>query len=299
MPAVRGEFNKQLAPGARKASADEYAKLPSMYTAWMNVDTSARAEEEDLISTGLPVAPEKPEGVDVSLDKPVHRGTVKYTHLTYGLGYEVTKELVEDDLYGVVAAPSSRFLSASMREAEEIIGHSVINNAATTQQAYDGVSLLNSAHPVVGGTALANTPTAATDLSVSALQAAVERFKLLKTDRSLRIRMMPAILLVPVENFWLANEILRSEFKPFTANNEVNVLRQMGMTPADSQYITDTDSWYVLAPKGQHRLNFFWRRKPQFDDDFDKKAQIALFMLTARFSAGGSDWRGLDGSIGA
>lgn len=299
MPVVRGSFNKQLAPGARKALADEYKELPSHYTQIFNINPSKRATEEDLVSTGLPVAVEKAEAADVSLDRPYHRGSVVYRHTTYGLGYEVSQEVVEDDLYRVVAAPSSRFLARSMRETEEVQAHAILNNAFTTQQSYDGVALISASHTTVGGTTLANRPSADVDLSVTALQASVERFMLLRTDRLLRLRMMPALLYVHVTNFWLANEILRSEFKPFTANNEINVLRQMGMTPLATPYITDTDSWYTMAPKGQHSLNFFWRRKPMFDDDYIKKSQVALFMLTARLSAGATDWRGIDGSTGA
>jgi phage major head subunit gpT-like protein len=298
MPAVRGAFNKEIAPGARKAFADEYKELPAEYTDIFNIETSSKAYEEDLVATGLGVAVEKPETVEVALDVPKHRGSVKYTHLTYGLGYEVSQELVEDDLYGVVTKPSSKYLARSLREAEETLAFNVINLAATTQQAYDGVSLLNASHPIVGGGTLANRPAADVDLSITALQQSVERYMSLTTDRGIKIVMQPAILAVPIQNFWLANEILRSEFKPFTANNEINVLRQMGMTPVEFRHITDTDSWYTIAPKGQHKLNFFWRRKPQFDDDYDKKRQIALMMITARFIAGVTDWRGIDGSIG-
>lgn len=299
MPAVRAAFNKEIAPGARKAFADEYQDLPAEYVDIFNIETSSKAYEEDLVATGLGVAVEKPETTDVPLDVPKHRGSVKYTHLTYGLGYEVSQELVEDDLYGVVTKPSSKYLARSLREAEETLAFNIVNLAATTQQAYDGVSVLNAAHPLVGGTTLANRPAADIDLSVTALQQSVERYMNLTTDRGIKIVMSPVMLAVPVSNFWLANEILRSEFKPFTANNEINVLRQMGMTPKEFRHITDSDSWYTLAAKGQHKLNFFWRRKPQFDDDYIKRRQIALMMITARMTAGVTDWRGIDGSIGA
>jgi hypothetical protein len=160
------------------------------------------------------------------------------------------------------------------------------------------VSLFHATHPGVGGVTNANRPAADEDIGVTALQGSLERFKLLRTDRGLRQNLMPKQLWVHVSQMWLAHEILRSEFKPFTANNEINVLRQQGITPMETRYLTDPDSWLTTAAKAQHTLNFFWRRKPLFEDEYIKRPAIALFMLTARFIAGATNWRGIDGSLG-
>lgn len=300
MPATRPEWADHLVPGARKSFANEYPRLPAEYVQLVNIETSSRAFEEDLVSTGLGTAAEKPEGEEVARDKPVPRGKVKYTHTGFGLGYEVTEELVEDELYGAVVPPSSRFLAAAMRDAEEVTAAAIFNNAFTTQQAYDGVSLINTTHPTVGAGDLANQPAVNIDLSVTALQGSVERFLLLKDDRGLRVRMVPSVVAVHPTNKWLASEILESEFKPFTANNEINAIAREGLQSFVYRYLTDTDAWYVLASKGMHQINFFWRRRPRFDDEFiSKNAGLQLFFVTARFVAGATDWRGIDGSPGA
>ena len=99
-------------------------------------------------------------------------------------------------------------------------------------------------------------------------------------------------------NFWLVREILGSDKKPFTANNEPNIVGQQGLVPKTWPYLTDVDAWYLEGP-AKLRPQFYWRRKPMFDDDYDKKDQVAQFFMSARFSVGSTMWQGLDGSTGA
>lgn len=298
MPAVRSEWPDHLVPGARRSFASEYKELPAEYPRYFNIESSSRAFEEDLVSTGLGTAALKPETVKIALDKPVPRGKVRYTHVTFGLGYEVSEELKEDELYAAVVPPSSRFLARAMRDTEETQAAAVFNNAFTSQQAYDGVSLIDVAHTTQGAGTLANQPATDIDLSVAALQAGMERFMLLKDDRGLRISLTAAQVVHHPVNYWLAREILGSDKKPFTANNEPNVLGKEGLVPSTYKYLTDTDSWYLLAAMGQHQLNFFWRRNPRMGDDFDKTAMVLAMFISARFSHGSTDWRGIDGSTG-
>jgi hypothetical protein len=298
MPAVRGNFEALITPGAKKAYMDEYNELPAIYPSLLNVETSSQAFEDDLVLTGLPIAVSRAEGTPIPMDRPVFRGRVRYIHTGYGLGYEITREAVEDDLYGKISKPGSQNLARSMREAEEVSAHGLFNNAFTTVQAYDGVSLLNTAHPGVGlNVTFANRPVAAVDLSVPALQASLERFMLLRNDRSLRINMMPTTLLVSVFDWWLAREILESKFEPTTNLNRVNVVEGI-LTPVKSPYLTDPDAWFVMAPKGVHKLKMYWRRKPDPVSGFDGRNEVSWFGITARWSNGATDWRGIDGSEG-
>lgn len=299
MAVARGNWAEWVAPGARKAFHDEYPELKAQYPMIFNILTSKRAFEEELVSAGFGTAGLKPELQDVPMDRPLPVGQIRFTHLTFGLGFEISREMVEDDLYAVTSKMSSRDLARSLRDAEERNAASVLNLAFTTQQAYDGVSLINTAHPIVGGGTQSNRPAADTDLSVTALQAAMEHFMDMENERGLKIDMNPQLVVVRPEYFWLVNEILGSEFKPFTANNEINVLRSQGLTPFIYRYLTDTDAWFVLAEKSMHKLIFNWRRKPMFEDDFEKKPSKAFFMATERFSQGASDWRGIYGSTGA
>lgn len=300
MTIVRGNFDELLAPGARKVYVDEYNELTAVYPDWINIDTSGRAFEDDLVMTGLPVAVSKGEGEPIAFDRPRFRGRVRYVHSGYGLGYEITREAVEDDVYGAINSQGATNLARSMREAEEISAHSVLNGAFSTILTYDGVPLISTAHQGVGFT-MANRPAVDEDLSVAALKSASERHMLMTTDRGLRIRMSFATLLVPVQNWWNAVEILGAEFNPAggMGDETPNVTKQMGLSPKQSPYITDPDSWYLLAPKGVHSLQFLWRRQPDTLSGTDQRAGIAWFGTTARWSAGATDWRGIDGSPGA
>lgn len=298
MAVARPEWADYLVPGARSAFSGEYPELSAQYPTLYNIETSTRAWEEDLVSTGLGTAGSRPEGEEVPRDKPVPRGKVRYTHTGFGLGYEVTEEMTDDDLYGVVVPPSSRYLARAMRDAEELTAAGIINALATTTEAYDGVAVLSDAHPAIGVADQANKPSTNTDMSVAALQGSLERFMLMKDDRGLRITMQPQLVVHHPNNYWLVREILQSEFKPFTANNEINALREAGLQPFSYSFLTDTNMWFTMATG--HKLNWFWRKRPIFDDEFiSKNAGVMLFYTKARWTAGITDWRGIDGSPGA
>lgn len=302
MAVTRGAFDDLIVPGARKVFIDEYEELPAVYPQWITIDTSGRAFEDEMVMTGLGIAVSKAEGEPIAFDRPKLRGRVRFVHGGFGLGYEITREAVEDDLYNAINSQGATNLARSMREAEEVSAHSLLNGAFSSIMAYDGVPLISTAHPGVGGLTQANRPAVDEDLSVAALKSAAERFMLMQTDRGLRIRMMPADLWVPVQNWFTAIEILGAEFNPTGAMGDEteNVVRtRMGLSPHNSPYITDPDSWYLLASKGRNKLKKFWRRSPSDESGYDGRTQISWFGITARWSEGVSDWRGIDGSPGA
>ena len=300
MAATRGAFDKTIAPGAYAAYADEYEQLPAEYTDIFNILTTEKAYEDAIITSGLGTMAAKPEGQDVALDRPFQVGSVRMTVLSYGLGYEVSQELMSDDLYGVVADPASRFLAQAQRDVEERQTWAMLNLAFTTQQAWDGVSLINSAHPLVAGGTAANAPAAAQAFGFTSLQASIERFRLLVNERSLKIRMAPEWVIVPVQLEWLADEILLSAKKPHEASNTENVLSagRIGLKRFTGRYLTSSTAWFTAVAKARHKLNMFWREKPNMDRDYDKKARVAIFMQFSRFGTATFDWRGVDGSTG-
>lgn len=302
MAVVRGAFDELITPGARKVFIDEYEELPAIYPQWINIDTTGRAFEDELVMTGLGIAVSKPEGEPIAFDRPRMRGKVRYMNSGFGLGYEVTREAVEDDLYGAITAQGSTNLSRSMREAEEVSAHSLLNNAFSSVMAYDGVPLISTAHTSTGTTTYANRPAVDEDLSVAALKSGSERFMLMQTDRGLRIVMAPSILMVPVQNWYTALEILGAEYNPTGAMGQYTpntVPQKMGLTPMMSPYITDPDCWFLMAAKGKHTLKRFWRRQPDDESGYDGRRQISWFGVTARWGDGVRDWRGIDGSPGA
>lgn len=298
MAAVQGAFNHVLRPGARAAFADEYDSLPAIYPGVINVETSSKRLEEWIITTGLATMPEKPELVATPMDTPIQIGKVTVIHTSYGLGYAVSHELMINDLYNVVNGPSARFLGASQRDTEERKAHAVYNNAFTTQQAYDAVSLLNATHTLNNGATIANRPSPDQALGVGALQASVERSRFLLTERGLRIRFRPEILFVPPQLEWRANEITQSQFKPFTANNEINPVARLGLRVESSEFLTSATAWYMLAAVRRLKAFFLWRERPGLSDDFDKSKRAATFFNHSIFSVVTVDYRGFDGSTG-
>lgn len=301
MVAVQGAFNEQIRPGATKAFADEYPALPAHYPAVLPVISSTQATEKWLISTGLSTMPEKPEGEPTPMDTPIHVGKVEVYHTSYGLGYGVSHELMINDLYGAVVDPGSRFLAQSQRDTEERKAHAIFNLAFTTQQAYDGVSVINDSHPlagVAGGATQANRPATDAALGIGSLQASIERYRKLVNERNLRISYPPEVLFVPVELEWRANEITQSQFKPFTANNEINPLARLGLRVISSPFLTSASAWFVMTSKARMRAWLIWRERPTQSDDFLDSERIARFFNHSIFSTVVVDYRGFDGSTG-
>lgn len=298
MTVVRGAFADYLAPGAYATYEDEYEALPASYPDVFNILTTKRAYEDVVISSGLGTTPRKPEAQDVALDEPLPVGKVRMSVVGYGLGYEVSHEFVEDNLYGFLTDDGSRMLAQSGRDTEERQAWAILNNAFTTQLTYDGQPIVSTAHPLRGGGTYSNKSATSDSLSFTGLQASLERHMLMINERGLRLRQAPAMLIVPVQLSWLANELLGSSMKPFEASNTENVLAagKVGLRVISSPYLTSTTAWFTLARK--HRLNFFWREKPNMHRDYDERARVALFMNFFRFGTAAFDWRGLDASTG-
>jgi phage major head subunit gpT-like protein len=306
MTVIRGQFDQLLQPGARKVFVDDYNELPAIYPSLFNVDTSGKAFEDDLVITGLPIALKRPEGAPIAMDRPKFRGRVRYIHAGFGLGYEITREAVEDDVYGALNSQGASNLARSMRETEEVTAHAVLNGAFTTVLTYDGVSLINTAHLGVGGLTFSNRANPDADLSTTTLKASLERFMDLRTDRDLKINLMPSKVLVSVFGWWNALEILQTQFVttlagPIISNEVTNVLSKQGLMPVKSQYLTDADAWYALVDKSarSYPLQYYWRSSPQDVSGFEAREQISWFGIIARMSSGATNWRGIDGSTGA
>lgn len=308
MAVVRGQFDYLLTPGARKVFIDDYSELPAIYPGLFNVDTSGKAYEDDLVATGMPIAVSRPEGTPIAMDRPVFRARVRYLHTGFGLGYEITREAVKDDVYGALNSQGAANLARSMREAEEVTAHAVINNSFGTQLAYDGVALVSASHVGVGAVTGTNRPGSDVDVSTAALKTSLERFMDLRTDRDLKVSIMPSTLLVPIQGWFTALEILQTQFVTTTlaadgieSDRTINQSSKMNLTPMKSQYITDADAWWTIVSKGakNYPLNFFWRDRPEDVQGFDGREQVAWFGILARFSVGATEWRGIDGSSGA
>ncbi len=297
MPATRGAFAQLLASGLYSVIYDDLAMHPEEFSQVFNVYSSTQAYEEDQLVAGLGTVPVKPEGEALKLDEPIQGGSLRYTHQAYGLGFQVTIEMWDDDKYGIMRKVSTDF-AASIRQTIEATAAAVISGAFATTTTIDGAYLCSTSHPLLGGSTYSNR--AATDiaLSISGMQEIIMLFELMVNERGLLRRSIPEYLLIPVNLQFTAGEILHSSYKPYTGHNEVNVM-QGRLLPMVNHYLTSTTAWFVLSAKTEQTLKFFWRRQPSFDSQDDFFTKGASFSTYFRFSCGATYWHGFAGSNGA
>jgi hypothetical protein len=290
-------FPKALWPGVKTWWGEEYAKWPELWRRLYTVESSTKAYEEDVQYTGFGGFQIKDEGDAISYDTAEQGFVTRYAHAVYGLGFQITREMVEDDQYGIIGKKRSRALAFSASNTLNLLGAAPYNNAVTATWTYgDGVSLLNAAHPNSTGGTWSNL--SASTFSESALEGAVIAIRKWTDDRGLRINLQADRLVLPVDLGFDAERIFESTLRVGTANNDANALRNMGMFPGGydtNPWITGTTSWYVLttAPDG---MKCYERRPLEFspgDNDFD--TENARYKATFRISFGATDVRGIYG----
>jgi hypothetical protein len=299
MPASRGPFAQLLAPGLNQVIYEDLAEHAEEYSQIFNVMNSDSAYEEDLLVAGLAAVPTKPEGSSTKMDEPVQGGSLRYTHQSYGLGFQVTIEMWQDDKYGIMKRVSQDF-AGSIRQTVEATYANVLNNSFTTQVSIDGVSLINTAHPLLAGGSVASySNRSASDiaLSISGMQEIIILFEKMVNERGLLKRSIPRNLLIPVDLQFIAGEILHSTLVPYSGANQVNVM-QGRLEPMVNHYLTSASAWWVLADKRDQTLKGYWRIKPMFDSQDDFSTKGANYSTFFRFCAGVTYWHGIAGSDG-
>lgn len=294
----RTQFSPLLAPGLASIFYRNLRDRSSEHEAFITVKKSRRAYEEEYKLAGLGRMFLKPEGTAYRFDEPLPGDTIRYTHLTYGLGFRITQEMLEDDLYGVMNRMSAE-LARSARINREVQGFAPLNNAFNSSfTGFDGVELCSNSHPLLGGGTGDNLVTG--DFDLPALQAAIELFEGWTDDRDVPIEMMPKMLIHNTQDIWIVGETLESEYRPTDADNAINVVRsKYGITPKCVHWLTDTDSWFLLAAKGMHDMKMWLRVSDEFRNSDDPITGDAIFTARHRLSTGFGDWRGVVGSAGA
>jgi len=295
-----GNFGKALWPGVNAWYGKAYDEFPTEYDKIFTKSTSRKAYEEDMSVSSFGLAYQKAEGAPVSMDSEQQGFLDRYTHVTYALGFTITKEIYEDDQYDIVGERKAKGLAMSMRQTKETIAANILNRAFTGGFTFgDGVTLVSTAHPNVAGGTWSNQIAVAADISEAALEQAVIDIQKYTNDRGLKIAVKPVSIIVPVDLDFEVNKILETQYEVGTNNNTVNVVR--GRFPGGcivNHYLTDTDAWFIKTnvPNG---MKYFERRADSFtmDDDFD--TDNAKYKATARYSFGASDKRAIYGSAGA
>ena len=297
--AGRGAFLNLVTPGLKTVFFTQLKIAKTMFQQYINLGASKRAFEDDYKIAGPGQMIQKAEGAVYTFDEPIGGDTVRYSHITYGLGFRVTEEMLEDDLYGVMNR-MSRELAKAAQYNKDVLGASILNNAFDTNYTgYDSSALCVSDHtPLGGGSDQSNV--GAVDLSLPALQAAIEAFEGWLDDRGYHIDIEPETLIHNTGDIWEAGEILESEFIPTSADNAKNIVRsKYGIKPMYLKFLTDTDAWFVVGRKGDHDMKMYIRKDNQFRNSEDPFNGDGIYTARQRISKGFSDWRGVYGSPGA
>ena len=295
-----GLWMKAMWPGVNAWYGSEYKEHPVEYTELFDTFTSRKAWEEDVGTSGFGLFQQKGQGTAISYDTNRSAYVSRYTMITYGLGFQITKETIEDDQYDVAMEKGGRGLAFSIRQSKEILGALVYDRAFNTNYTGgDGKELLMSTHPRMAGGTYSNILTTAADLSEASLEQAVIDLMKFTNDRALNISVMPQRLIVPVDLWAEADKIMKTTQEVGTANNTVNVVR--GKFPKGvhvNHYVTDTDAWFIRT-NVRDGMKYFNRRSDTFDMDDDFDTDNAKYKATFRCAFGWTDPRGLYGTPGA
>ena len=292
---------KALWPGIKAWWGQVYDEHPEEYSKLFDSETSSQNYEEDVQLTGFGLAPRKSEGSGVAYDSEIQGFTTRYTHVAYALGYIVTKEELDDNLYEQVSRRRAAALAMSFRQTKENVGANIYNRAFNgSYTGGDGVALCSTAHPNVSGGTFANTPTVAADLSEASLEDAMIAVMGFQNDRGLLINVMPKSLVVARQNWYNANRILKSVYTPSSANNAVNVLVATNALPEGivmNHYLTSPNAWF-LRTNIQNGMKYYSRVGIQFDQDNDFDTMNAKAKGYERYSFGWTDPRAIYGVNG-
>ena len=292
---------KALWPGIKAWWGQVYDEHKEEYSQLFDSDTSSMNYEEDVQLTGFGLAPVKSEGSGVSYDSEIQGFTTRYTHIAYALGYIVTKEELDDNLYEQVSRRRSAALAMSFRQTKENVGANIYNRAFNgTYLGGDGVALCSTSHPNTSGGTFANKPSVDADLSEASLEDALTAIMGFQNDRGLLINVMPRSLVVARQNWWNANRIMKSAYTPTTANNAVNVLVATNALPEGivmNHYLTSPNAWFVRT-NIQNGLKYYSRVGIQFDQDNDFDTMNAKAKGYERYSFGWTDPRAIYGVNG-
>lgn len=302
MPISRAQLFKELLPGLNKLFGLEYARYDEEHTEIFSTETSDRSFEEEQKLSGFGAAPVKVEGQSIAYDTAQEAWTSRYVHETIAMGFAITEEAIEDNLYDQLAARYTKALARGMAYTKQVKAASVLNNAFSGSfLGGDGIRLIANNHPLVSGATNSNTPAVATDLNETALENAVIDIAAWTDERGLLIAARPLKLIIPPALQFEATRILETQQRVGTADNDINALKNNGAIPQGyriNHYLTDTDAWFLLTdvPNG---LKMFQRAalKTGMDTDFD--TGNARYKARERYSFGWSDPLGIYGTPGA
>ena len=302
MAISRAQLLKELLPGLNALFGLEYAKYGEEAAEIFETESSDRSFEEETKLSGFGAAPVKNEGAAIAYDNAQEAWTARYNNQTISMGFSITEEAIEDNLYDSLSSRYTKALARAMAYTKQVKGAAILNSAFTAGTTYgDGQTLCSTAHPLVSGGTNSNRPTTGADLNETSLEAAVIQIAGWTDERGLLIAAKPRKLVLPADLQFVATRVLDSELRPNTADNDINALRTNGTIPEGytvNHYLTDTNAWFLLTdvPNG---LKHFVRTPMQTSMDADFDTGNSRYKARERYSFGVSDPLGVFGSPGA
>ena len=302
MAISRAQLLKELLPGLNALFGLEYARYGEEHKEIYETEASERSFEEETKLSGFSAAPVKNEGQALRYDNAQEAWTARYNHETIALGFSLTEEAIEDNLYDSLSARYTKGLARAMAYTKQVKAAAVINNGFNNgYQGGDGVSLFNPAHPLINGSTNANTPLTAADLNETSLENAVIQIAAWTDERGLLIAAKPKKLIVPPALQFVATRLLETELRVGTTDNDINAIKNNGSIPEGytiNHFLTDTNGWYLTTdvPNG---MKHFERTALQNSMDGDFDTGNVRYKSRERYSFGWSDPLGMYGSPGA
>ena len=301
MAISRNQLVKELEPGLNALFGLEYKQYEQEHAEIYTTESSDRAFEEEVMLSGFGQAKVKPEGSGVEFDKAQETFTARYTHETVSLGFAITEEAIEDNLYDRLASRYTKALARSMANTKQIKGANVLNNGFSSSfPGGDGKELFATDHPSQSGDQKNELSTSA-DLSETSIEQALIDIAAFTDERGLKIAARGVKMIIPSELQFTAERIMKSPARVGTADNDLNAIASKGMIPQGyvvNNFLTDTDAFFIKTdvPNG---LKMFERAaiKTAMEGDFD--TGNVRYKARERYSFGFSDWRGVFGSPGA
>ena len=302
MAISRAQLLKELLPGLNALFGLEYAKYGEEHKEIYETESSERSFEEETKLSGFSAAPVKNEGSAIAYDNGQEAWTARYNHETIAMGFSLTEEAIEDNLYDSLSARYTKALARSMAYTKQVKAAAVLNNGFTAgYNGGDGTTLFSATHTLVSGGSNSNIPSTASDLNETSLEAAVIQISLWTDERSLLIAAKPRKLIVPPALQFVATRLLETELRVGTNDNDINALKNNGSIPegyAINHFLTDTNAWFLTTdvPNG---MKHFERTPLQNSMDGDFDTGNVRYKSRERYSFGWSDPLGMYGSAGA
>ena len=302
MAISRGQLVKELEPGLNALFGLEYKRYENQHAEIYTTESSDRAFEEEVMLSGFANASVKPEGSGVAFDNAQETFTARYTHETVALAFAITEEAIEDNLYDRLASRYTKALARSMANTKQVKSVVPLIQGLPTNDNFnsgDGVSLFNTSHPTIAGT-VANTLAVQADLNETSLEQSLIDIAAMTDERGLKIAARGVKMIVPSENQFNAERLMKSQGRTGTADNDINAIASMGMVPQGyrvNNFLTDPDAFYIITdvPNG---MKYFDRApiKTAMEGDFD--TGNVRYKARERYSFGVSDYRGIFGVEG-